>query len=582
MCHTLLLNQAARMRSHGTRYRYHEAHFSDKSELPLKPGSITVITGPNNAGKSTSLRDIDKHFSSGRGRAGYTGRVVRQVETELVGSASDFFEFFEALNYYDKEEDRYRFDHGYSKNGYKTSTLRKAITNNNLPNPVEATFSKFLPASERLSGTGYNDSVNHAVNQIFSNEPKEIALSDIFRRSFGIDLILDRTRKEGVFYIAERSDLPSHEERLTPEFRKWMEKQATLRSQGDGMRSFARVLIEIFVRRLSILAIDEPELFLHPPQIRQLAAALVRERPVHSQVFVATHSDEFVKGILDTQPDDINFIRLTRSKEGASVKYLRHDDVATLWSDPLLRTSNALSSLFHQFTIVCEGETDARFLRWALDDEMSDDLSIDYFITHCGGKQKIHGIVKAISAIGANVFSVCDIDVLNDKVSFQRLFEAHGGDYSKVAQDHKLILTRVSERKSEISPHYFWSEIERLKAATGQSENIKKDTTDQIATLIRRSSPWGRIKEDGKRAFVDAESIRAFDRIRKAAASYGLFINPEGELESLCRTISRANKANWLTEVLQLDYKKAADLVGARELVKEVSNYMRANADKVF
>jgi len=324
------------------------------------------------------------------------------------------------------------------------------------------------------------------------------------------------------------------------------------------------------------------ELFLHPPQIRQLAAALVRERPVHSQVFVATHSDEFVKGILDTQPDDINFIRLTRSKEGAAVKYLRHDDVATLWSDPLLRTSNALSSLFHQFTIVCEGETDARFLRWALDDEMSDDLSIDYFITHCGGKQKIHGIVKAISAIGATVLSVCDIDILNDKTNFQKLFEAHGGNYADVADAHKLILTRVGERKSEITPHYFWSQMESLKAGAGPSENLDRTIIDQIATLIRRSSPWGRIKEDGKRAFVDAESIRAFDAIREASASLGLLINPEGELESLCRTISRSNKANWLTEVLQLNYKSNADLLGAREFVGEVSAYMKTHADKVF
>ena len=556
--------------------------FADGSELPLKPGSVTIVTGPNNSGKSTFLRDLDKHFGSGRGKNGYSGVIAKKVETKLHGTAKEFLERFHETEPYDAEEDRFKFEKGYSGNSYKASTLRSAIAKGKLPNPVEASFRKFLPAHERLHGTGYNNTIEAAINQIFSNEAREIALSDIFRRSFGIDLILDRTRKEGIFYIADRKDLAPHDQRLTPEFRKWVEGLPALRQQGDGMRSFARLLIEIFVKRQSVLIVDEPELFLHPPQIRQLAGVVVNEKPDHSQIFVATHSDDFVKGVLDTEPKDLNFIRLTRSAGKAEVRYLQNDDVKHLWSDPLLRTSNALSALFHQFTIVCEGESDARFLRWALDDLMSDDASIDYFITHCGGKQKMGGIVKSIGSIGASVLSFCDIDVLNDKTVFRKLFEAHGGTYADVSANHDLILRRVAERRTDVSGHYFWSELDRIKQGAAVSDNISSDTSREIATLLRRSSPWGRIKEDGAVAFVDSESLAAFRDIRGRSADLGLFINPEGELESLCRAISRSNKTTWLNEVLERPFSSDGDLATARQIVSELAQYMRSHCAKVF
>ncbi|SFU22112.1 ATP-binding protein [Sedimentitalea nanhaiensis] len=167
--------------------------FADGSELPLKPGSVTIVTGPNNSGKSTFLRDIDKHFGSGRGKKGYTGWIARKVESKLLGTPKEFLDRFHETEAYDAEEDRFKFEKGYSGGSYKTSTLRSAVAKGRLPNSVEASFRKFLPAHERLHGTGYNNTIDTAINQIFSNEAREIALSDIFKRSFGIDLILDRT-----------------------------------------------------------------------------------------------------------------------------------------------------------------------------------------------------------------------------------------------------------------------------------------------------------------------------------------------------------------------------------------------------
>ncbi|SDY18687.1 ATP-dependent nuclease [Citreimonas salinaria] len=559
-----------------------EIEFPDGGLLILKPGSIVVVTGPNNAGKSTFLREISSNFDPNRGRKKFSGRIAKRIDSKLIGSQKDFLDFFTESEKYDTEREAFIFTapNGYSKNIYKRSTIKASVARGKLPAPVEASFKARLPAHERLGGSGYKDSVDSAADSFFSNEAGEIALSKIFEDSFGIGLFLDRTRKEGSFYLCDRKELPPHDQRLTPEFRKWVEKLLPLREQGDGMRSFARLLIEVFVRKHSIVLIDEPELFLHPPQIRQLARKLVQEKPENTQLIISTHSDDFVKGVLDNQPHDLNFIRLTRTAGETSVRSLQNSDVNELWADPLLRTSNALSSLFHQFTIVCEGETDARFLRWALDKTMTENSHIDYFIAHCGGKQKMRRIVSSIRPIGANILSFCDIDVLNDKTVFCELFTAHGGDYADVRKQHDLILKRTSERKAEISAHYFWSELDRIKQEYKQAQNVSAPMQKEISNLIRRSSPWGRIKEDGYAAFVDAASVNAFKEIEQKCSSLGLFINPTGELESLCRSLPR-NKSAWLTQVLEKSIEDE-DMIDAKRVVGQIANYMLERTKPTF
>lgn len=64
-------------------------------------------------------------------------------------------------------------------------------------------------------------------------------------------------------------------DRLSYEYIQEIEKLPTLHSQGDGMRSYVGVLLHTSVGRESILLIDEPEAFLHPPQARQLGTMLV-------------------------------------------------------------------------------------------------------------------------------------------------------------------------------------------------------------------------------------------------------------------------------------------------------------------
>lgn len=55
-------------------------------------------------------------------------------------------------------------------------------------------------------------------------------------------------------------------------------KLPELQDQGDGMRSFASILLDTFTSDHTITLIDEPEAFLHPPQARLLGKMLAKKQ----------------------------------------------------------------------------------------------------------------------------------------------------------------------------------------------------------------------------------------------------------------------------------------------------------------
>jgi predicted ATP-dependent endonuclease of OLD family len=78
------------------------------------------------------------------------------------------------------------------------------------------------------------------------------------------------------------------------------------------MRSFASVLLDKFTSEYSIMLIDEPEAFLHPPQARLLGKMLATHNPDSRQLFIATHSEDFLQGLLDADNESVIVVRIDR------------------------------------------------------------------------------------------------------------------------------------------------------------------------------------------------------------------------------------------------------------------------------
>jgi hypothetical protein len=133
------------------------------------------------------------------------------------------------------------------------------------------------------------------------------------------------------------------------------------------------------------------------------------------------------------------------------VTVLDSEQIKALWADPLLRTSDVLSALFHDAALICEGETDARFYRTVLDATRSAIREADGRFFHFGGKDRIASVVAALRALNVPVIAIVDIDLLADRQKFLILFEALGGRPADVENDLKTILRVVGMRKGQLT-----------------------------------------------------------------------------------------------------------------------------------
>ena len=164
------------------------------------------------------------------------------------------------------------------------------------------------------------------------------------------------------------------------------------------MRSFVGVLLNTFILSHSILFIDEPEAFLHPPQARLIGKMIAKDLPSKRQLFIATHSEDLLKGLLDASKDNLKIIRIQRDGAINKVSVLDSIDIKEIWKDPLLRHSNVLDGLFHSKEIICESDTDCRFYSAILSaiHDNTGSISPDILFIHCGGKHRMPIVIKSL------------------------------------------------------------------------------------------------------------------------------------------------------------------------------------------
>jgi AAA domain, putative AbiEii toxin, Type IV TA system len=346
----------------------------------------------------------------------------------------------------------------------------------------------------------------------------------------------------------------------------WLASLPTLHSQGDGMRSFTGTLISLLVHPTSIILLDEPEAFLHPPQARRLAEIIASEVPGNCQVIVATHNDAFIRALLDASEKRVILARIVRSGDRNNASVLDQTKLLEMWSDSLLRTSDVLSALFHEAALLCEGDSDARFFSALLDATRGERRDPDVGFYHFGGKDRIASMARALRAVQIPVVAIVDIDILSEKEKFLMLFEALGGKKHLVEQDVADLNRFVGQRKGQLTGNELSVELRRIAKDCESEPNISNSTKNKLQDLIKPASNWARVKIDGKRA-LDAPT---FDRISRLGKEVGLLINPEGELEGLCRMISRSRKSEWLVEVIKRDFKADAVLADARDFAGEI------------
>ena len=556
-----------------------ELKFHNGTKLSLGPDSIVVLTGPNNSGKSSVLKAIDECLCE---RDSYVSAfvlqspVVSEINVRAEGSPEQFKDYLEKRCLRGRRRDTVLIG---QFQVYSLSQIPEDLKSDFRRSAVSTMFVSRMNASARLKavepttrGDWTRQAPTEPLQWLDFEVDAEDEISRAFKDAFGRPLIVNRAAGDKIHLHVGDGEEPNFDSFKT--YMNWLSGLPRLVDQGDGMKSFAAALMGIKIHPKSVILLDEPEAFLHHPQAIRLAKVVADSGTSSPQVWVATHSVDIVQGLLEKSNHRINVVRLDRRGDTLSAKVLEPEQIRTLWSDPLLRTSDALSALFHEVAVICEGETDARFLRVLSEAVTPSHRLPDAKFLHVGGKDKIRSIASALRALDLPICVLADIDILSEQKSFVELFVILGGDKSLVEDDVGLITRHLGQRAALISGDEAARSLKAIAEDVKDQPRISESVRNRLSSLIKETSSWSRLKVDGYRGLDSPTVVQAFLRVYDRARAVGLLINREGELEGLCRDARKSPKSAWLNDVLARDLIRDPNLEDARRLLADLRECM--------
>lgn len=535
-----------------------ELQFSDGTNIRLNKNDIVVLVGPNNSGKSASLKEASEQIKQKNNR----GKVIKNIEIEQEGELTDLFSLLnlQSIKEFTSNPGAYYKGLGYHLyephlssywSSYKTGIKELFPIFTNLLN----TEQRLKAANPAVNIKLTTEPIQHPIHFLQKYDHVEKKFNGYFRQAFGTDLIVHRGAGSIVpLYVGESPTIKPGEDRVSEGYLRDLEELDLLDQQGDGMRSFVGVLLNAFVSNQSILFIDEPEAFLHPPQARLLGKMLSKNLPNERQLFLATHSIDFLKGLLDSNISNLKVIRIQRDGQINKVSILDNSDITQIWKDSLLRHSNILNGLFHKNVIICESDSDCRFYSAILYSqyEAAETISPDVLFIHCGGKHRMSVAIKALKKLNVPLKVVPDFDVLNDINPLKGIFEDLGGLWSEVENDWKIMKKSIDNKKPELLVSEVKKELDDIFLQT--VENIlSQEKIRQVQKILKRASAWALAKELGKAFIPNGDAIQAFERIQIKFKEKGLYILEVGELESFVKSVGN-HGPKWISEVLTKDF----------------------------
>jgi len=492
---------------------------------------ITVFVGPNNSGKSKILTEIQQFCTNGQRNT--NNKLIDSIELEPIPDEL-LSEKIENVKLSPNPGETQQPNHifvGKRQTRHQVSEVNfmNALKNPNANPPGICTWylsynTLILNGSNRINlvnqqVAGNLQQLPHTSFQVlFRDDEKRKEARRIIYDAFGEYLIIDPTNL-GQLNLRLSKEAPENdmqERGIHAEAVEFHSNAMPITLASDGVKAFTGMIIEMIAGDPSILLMDEPEAFLHP----SLSFKLGKEvsgimSGSQKRLFVSTHSPNFVMGCIQSGAP-VNIVRLTYRNGAATARILPNEDILKLMRNPLLRSTGVLSGLFYEFVIVTESDADRAFYQEVNDRllKYSEGRGIpNCLFLHAQNKQTVKTIIKPLRELGIPVAGIVDIDVLKD-----------GGSVWSSFLDSGSI-----------------PEIERTALATmRQALKSKFEASGQ------------NMKRDGGIGILEEEDQEALQNLFEKLSDYGLFVVPNGELESWLKDLEATGHGpNWLVEIFE-------------------------------
>lgn len=530
---------------------------SDGTTLEPPNTGVVLLVGPNNAGKSQALRDI---VTKARDRDAI-GRVIMDVAVHkhLEGDFGDWvkghlpgIERLGVVHYQVPGWGEVPFQ-------YVTAQWHQDPLGN-----IAGIFVLHLSGESRLTAGNSQQNIdlaqstpNHPVHHAYASPDLEAKLDQAGRAAFGLGVTVDRYAGSVVTLRVGEPPVFEHlSGRPTPAYLQAMRELTRLEDQGDGVRSYIGLLLNILAGVQQVLLVDEPEAFLHPPQARHLGQVLAMEA-VDKQIFVATHSSDIVRGALEGS-SPVTIVRITRDGQTNHAAVLPDVAVKELWADPLLRYSNVLDGLFHDAVVLCEGDADCRFYSAvlehlprasAVDAGHPAERDAQLLFTHCGGKDRIPSVVRSLRAVSVPVVVVADFDVLRDETLLRKIVVELVGDSELFRADRQLLANALTSDTKPLRKATLKDElVARIDALP--NEVLTPREAETVRAIVKADDGWDKAKRSGTVAVPQGDPYEACERLLANARAIGLLIVPVGEVERFSPG-TPGHGPQWVTAALE-------------------------------
>lgn len=503
--------------------------------LEVNLSSMTVFVGPNNSGKSQALREIESWFRSPKP---VKGLVIQRLEFE-GWNEEEIAEIVDGLEVEPRLNESLQTDHILIEklNPQTNATNRIQIHRPGLlqeaknPNAARQRFTQFTSLyTLKLDGTNRLALVNEQnAGDLLGSPPNLLAhlcknsnarrkLRNLVFDSFGKHLVVDPTNigKLRLRLSARAPETESEELGWDSSAQRFHKNASLITEASDGVKAFVGILASIIGGDPKVTLLDEPEAFLHPALSSKLGQAITTELAgSKKRIFVSTHSASFLMGCFQAGAN-INIIRLTYNNDQATARILKREQLKPLMMNPLLRSVGVLNALFYNFVIVTESDADRSFYQ-EINERLlkaNDPRGINgCLFLNAQNKQTVWDIVKPLRELGIPAAGVVDIDVIKD-----------GG--------------RVWRKPLE------GAFVPDISHASLQTER---------QSILRAFTETGKdMKRDGGISLLSDSDREACLNLLDGLNEYGIFVVPNGELESWLASFSVcSNKSTWLFEIFE-------------------------------
>lgn len=538
--------------------KLHSLTIKDGQQILLS--TLNVLVGPNNVGKSQTLRDIYTKLTAG---AQARTTILQNVGIEKPKS------FEELLVGLDVSPDPNNVSQEIVRG--MGSTLTNAdqvpISREHLKQQFDQSADlafiqgglsrlrvSLLDASLRLSiatsGRSHNphsEAATTLLQALYACPKLEEPLRRVFTNTFrGMDVKLDYS---GLTTLALRvaeafPHIPEDPRKAYP----IMNQYGLLDAQGDGFRSFVGVVLSLLLSEGRIVLLDEPEAFLHPAQAWQLGSWIAEySRSMSGQVILGTHNASFLAGII-SQGANVSIFRLNRVHENTTYTLMPSHVTERLAKSPLLSSQRVLQSIFYKGVVVCEADADRAIYEAVATRELK---NRNVMFVNAHNKQTIKDVVELLAQAEIPVCGVTDIDILNSQDDLRKLLSAfgNGDNHGPVLHKRKDLANAVVGMGEDEIAQQMLTDLQHLVQELEKGEHDLSGARAALKRVRSESTRWAKVKRQGIEGFPKDQRADAQDLIDDLAKA-GLFVVPLGELEGWIDVGTR-KKNNWIVLALE-------------------------------